>query len=381
MTDLLDISSDQATSAHGGVLTIDLAALQRNYGRLRVLSRPAETGAAVKGNGYGLGLEPVARSLHEAGCGTFFVAHLSEAATLRGLLPPRDAVIYVLNGLLPGTGEAYRALDVRPVLGSPEEIAEWRAFAAAGDAPPAALHVDTGFNRLGLSHDEFKALAADRALLDSVDLSLIMSHLACADEPDDPMNVGQRDRFAAVRDALPGVSASLANSAGIYLGDDVTLDLARPGIALYGGQARSGVENPMEPVAALSVPVVQVRDVSAGDHIGYGATYRFARPARVALVSIGYADGFFRCLGSSTERTGGRLFVAGRPCPIVGRVSMDVTAIDVTGVPVDACGRGAMAEVIGPNQSVDDIARAAGTIGYEVLSRLGLRFSRVYSRA
>lgn len=381
MTELLDIRSDEATSAHGGVLTIDLAALQRNYGRLRALSRPAETGAAVKGDGYGLGLEPVARSLHEAGCRTFFVAHLSEAATLREILSAQDVVIYVLNGLLPGTGAAYRALNVRPVLGSPEEIAQWRAFAAAGDAPPAALHIDTGFNRLGLSIDEFKALAAERAPLDGVDVALIMSHLACADEPDDPMNAHQRDRFATVREAFAGVPASLANSAGIYMGDGVTLDLARPGIALYGGQARSGVENPMEPVADLTVPIVQIRDVPAGDHIGYGATYRFARPARVALVSIGYADGFFRCLGSSTERPGGRLFVAGHPCPIVGRVSMDVTAIDVTGVPVDACRRGAMAEVIGPNQSVDDIARAAGTIGYEVLSRLGLRFSRVYSRA
>ena len=362
---------------HGGRLAIDLAALADNYRTLAALAAPAETAAAVKGDGYGLGLSPVAAALRGAGCRTFFVAHLGEAEALRRTCPDPDIAIHVLNGLLPGMAPALAAIGARPVLGSLAEIDEWRAFAAASAAPPAGIQIDTGFTRLGLGEGDLARLAAEPERLSGIAIALVISHLACADDPGHAMNAAQLDRFAGARAVFPDVPASLANSAGIRLGARYHLDMVRPGIALYGARAVLGVANPMRPVVRLEVPIIQVRDASPGATAGYGATYRFHRPSRVALVSIGYADGFLRALGTA----GGRLFVAGHAAPIVGRVSMDVTAIDVTDIPQRHLARGAPVEVIGPHQSIDDLADAAGTIGYELLTRLGLRHTRVYSPA
>jgi alanine racemase len=364
---------------HGGVLAIDLAALAANYRALAARAAPAETAAAIKGDGYGLGLQKVALALHAAGCRTFFVAHLGEAEALRRVLGPAEAVIYVLNGLLPGMAPALARIDARPVLGSLAEIDEWRGFAAAHRAPPAAIQIDTGFTRLGLGASDMAALGADRARLAGFETALAMSHLACADDPGHAMNEAQLARFREALGLFPGIRASLANSAGIALGPGYRFDMVRPGIALYGGRARISGANDMARVVSLEVPIVQVRVAEPGSSAGYGATYRFRRRSKVALVSLGYGDGFLRALGASGERPGGRLFVAGRPCPIVGRVSMDITAIDVTDCGAAGPARGDMAEVLGPNQSVDDLAAAAGTIGYEILTRLGLRHARVYS--
>jgi len=375
--------TNASAAGHGGVLTIDLGALAANYRTLAARARPAETAAAVKGDGYGLGLAQVALALHAAGCRTYFVAHLGEAEALRRVLAPAQADIYVLNGLLPGMAARLAHVAARPVLGSLAEIDEWRGFAAAGGAPPAAIQIDTGFTRLGLGPSDIAALGADPSRHAGFETALVLSHLACADDPGHAMNEAQLARFREALALFPGVRASLANSAGIALGAGYHFDMVRPGIALYGGRARICGASDMARVVSLDVPILQVRSAAPGSSAGYGATYRFARRSKVALVSLGYGDGFLRALGASGERPGGRLFVAGRPCPIVGRVSMDITAIDVTdfGAAEDGAGpaRGDMAEVLGAHQSIDDLAAAAGTIGYEILTRLGLRHARVYS--
>lgn len=362
----------------GAILTIDLAAIQENWRRLAAASAPAECGAAIKGNAYGLGVEPVARALWQAGCHTYFVARPMEGGELRAILP-REAVIYVLDGLFPGQAEFYAAQDLRPALIAIEEAREWASFGTVyGRALPCALHVDTGINRLGFSPAACNALMDDPVIA-RLNLSLIMSHLACADEPLHPLNRRQQDTFMAVRAKLPGVPASLANSSGIFLGRDWCHDLVRPGIALYGGNPVAPKDNPMLPVAHLEGAVLQTRELAAGESAGYGATWRAARPSRIAILGAGYKDGVPRALGSRASNGPAQVFLGERRCPIVGRISMDMMAIDVTDIPVTACRRGTRAEIIGRNIAIDEAAEWAGTISYELLTRLGQRFTRLYS--
>lgn len=358
-------------------LTVDLRALAQNWHRLA--SRAGDnvaTSAVVKGDAYGIGLEAAAEALAEAGCHTFFVALPEEGMRLRHTV--RDAAIYVLNGLLPGSAETMVSHDLRPVLGSMPEITEWAAIKSDGADTSAAIHVDTGMNRLGLTVVEARQLAEDRALLEAIRPSLLMSHLACADTPEHPLNRRQLTSFRAVRALLPNIPASLANSAGILLGPEYHFDLVRPGIALYGGAAVRDVPNPMEPVATLEAAVLQVRDVKRDETVGYGASETASRPSRVAIVGLGYADGYHRRAGSSDTRAGARAFVRGRFAPLVGRISMDLMAIDVTEVP--GVTRGDMVELFGRHVPVDEVAGHAQTIGYEFLTGLGQRYDRVYSR-
>lgn len=368
-------------TGHGGRMRIDLDGLRANYRKLSQLARPAECAAAVKADAYGLGAEPVCRALLEAGCRTFFVAHLSEAAHLRDLFGQRPQ-IYVLNGLPPGLAPQMADIGARPVLCCLDDIAEWQAFAAGNagaDAPPAAIMIDTGFNRLGLSDVDLAALSADPTRLQGFDLALVLTHLACADEPQHPMNAAQAARFETVVAAFPGVPAAVANSGGIFLGARYHADMVRTGISLFGGSAQGEDLNPMRPVVALDVPVIQNRQAAKGETVGYGATYTFDAPARLALLSIGYADGFFRSLSASDAIQGGKVYFDGRPAPIIGRISMDVTAIDVTALPASSATRGTWAEIIGPNQSASKLAKDAGTIDYELFTRLGSRAIRIYS--
>ena len=355
-------------------MRIDLSAIAANYRTMAARAAPAHCAAAVKANAYGLGLEPVVKTLTDAGCETFFVAHLSEAKQLRAVLP--EAVIYVLGGLPPGMAENFAALNARPVLGTLEEIDEWRDFCRARPAPAAALHVDTGFNRLGLSLADVTLLKSNPDRLAGVEIALTMSHPACADTPDHRLNAAQLAAFEDARAALPAGPASLAGSGGIYLGPAYHFDLVRPGIALFGGAVGPHTG---QAVVRLDALVLQIRDVSAGEVIGYGATHTFAGDGRVALISLGYADGFFRCLGGEAPR--GAVYVGSHRAPIVGRVSMDLTAVDITGLAPGTLARGGLVEVIGPHQTVDDIARDAGTISYEILTRLGSRHTRLYSGA
>jgi alanine racemase len=358
----------------GGILTIDLAALADNWRALARRAASARCAAVIKADGYGCGVEPVATALARAGCETFFVAHISEARRARAAAPA--ATIYVLNGLLPGTAPAYAQANLSPVICSRAELDEWNAFrAASGWRGSAALHLDTGMNRLGFELADASELAS-RAGNDP-GIALVMSHFACSEE-DHPLNALQIERFRAVRALFPGIAGSLANSSGIFLGPDAHHDLVRPGVALYGANPTPGKPNPMRPVVSLQGRVVQTRSVEQGATVGYSATWRAQRPTRLAVVSIGYADGFLRAASASDSRPGAEAIVAGQRCPLAGRVSMDLVAIDVTDVADAAVKRGDLVSLLGPEIGVDDLAARAGTIGYEVLTSLGRRYRRIY---
>ncbi len=360
----------------GAVLAIDLGAIQRNWRFLAERSRPARCGAAIKGNAYGLGVEPVAAALWDAGCRDYFVARPKEGEELRAILP--EAAIHVLDGLFPGQAEFYARNNLLPALISIDEAREWAAFGRVyGHKLPCTIHVDTGINRLGFSMDGFKALLAERQTFHDLDVTLLMSHLACADEPSHPHNEKQRVAFAGARKMLPGIPGSLANSSGIFLGVDYVHDLVRPGIALYGGNPVSPKSNPMQAVALLEGAVLQVRDVAANETVGYGATWTAKSKGRVAILGAGYKDGVPRALSAASGRNDNpQVMIAGRRCPIVGRVSMDMMAIDVTGIDVK---RGDRVEIMGPNILIDEAAHWAGTISYELLTRLGSRYARLYT--
>jgi alanine racemase len=357
----------------GGILTIDLSAIVANWRALGARAGNAACAAVVKADAYGCGIEPVVGALAKAGCRTFFVAHLDEARRVRAVAS--DAAIYVLNGFMPGTGRAYLEADLRPVIVSWPEWDEWSALCAeTGWRGGAALHLDTGMNRLGFPSSAAAELAS-RAGNDP-GVALVMSHFACSEE-DHPLNAVQIERFGAIRALFPGIAGSLANSSGIFLGANAHHDLARPGVALYGANPTPGKPNPMRPVVSLAGRIVQVRNVEPGATVGYSATWTAKRPTRLAVASVGYADGFSRAASASDARPGAEALVAGQRCPLAGRVSMDLMAIDVTDVARDVA-RGDFATLLGDGIGVDDLAARAGTISYEVLTSLGRRYRRVY---
>lgn len=340
-------------------------------------SMPARTGGVVKGDGYGLGIGNVVPALHAEGCRDFFVALAAEGVEARRFAP--DARIFVLNGYFAGSGDLYAAADLVPVAGSRQHIAAWQADCGAR---PFALHVDTGMNRIGLSADEAIAYAAAMLAGEVPRPVTVLSHLACADSPADEQNQKQLQSFQEVRAAFQGIESSLANSAGIFLGPDYHCDLTRPGIALYGGECVNGVTNPMRPVATLEARVSAIRTVPAGSPVSYGATRVLRRESRIATCSVGYADGYPRAASGSgvplrqAVAAGASAFAAGRRVPLVGRVTMDMTMFDVTDCPADSLAPGDHIELFGPNMPLDDVARAAGTIGYELLTGLGRRYER-----
>jgi alanine racemase len=369
-------SRDDEASA-SAILTIDLGALVANWRRLREISHKAECAAVVKADAYGLGMEQAASALSRAGCRTFFVATINEAVSLRAILS--DATIYVLGGLLADTAPLFQLHNLRPVLNSEAEVKEWAEYCAVSGQPlPAAIHIDSGMNRLGLSASEVEAIASVPSLWKLFELSLIMSHLACADEAGHPKNERQRKLFDALRAKLPGAPASLANSAGILLGRQHHYDLVRPGIAIYGGRPQQTGDNPFQPAVTLFGRILQVRDVVSGETIGYGATRTLKRPTRIAVVSVGYADGIFRALSTRDDEEGLSVFIGGHAAPIFGRVSMDLITVDVTTIPGDVAHRGEWVELIGPNVSAQAMAHHAGTIDYEILTNLGTRALRRY---
>jgi alanine racemase len=353
-------------------LIIDLAAIAGNFRLLASRASPAEVGVAVKADAYGLGMAQVAPALHRAGARTFFVAWLEEGIELRRQLP--EVEILCLNGVAPGAGEAYAPHRLTPVLGSLEEIAEWRATSHGGGAP-AALQIDSGMARLGLSAEEVDRLVADRKPLDGLNLTLVMSHLACGDDPKEPMNLAQLASFQRDRGrlGLDHLRSSLAASGGSLQAPDFHIDLVRPGAALYGLAPLMGEANPMAQVVRLQAKILQVRRVDRAMTVGYGATHRTTRPSRLATISAGYADGYFRSLSNRGHACLGPMRV-----PVVGRVSMDLLTLDVTDAPAGLAQRGAWVDLIGPHHTVDDLAAEAGTIGYEILTALGRRYARHY---
>ncbi|WP_428671576.1 alanine racemase [Roseibium sp.] len=374
----MSVSNSFPSGLYGGRLTIDPKALAANWMFLAgKLAGETECAAAIKADAYGLGQEMAAKTLFEAGCRTFFVAVPTEALALRKVLP--DAVIYALDGLFPGTAAHFLEHDIRPVLGSLEELQEWTALCkSTGRNHPAAVHVDTGIHRLGLSPAEFSAAMSDKALLGPFEPTLVMSHLACGSTPDHPMNRRQLDLFREVTAPFAHIPRSLANSAGVLMGPDYHFDLARPGISLYGGRAFDTGPNPMRPVVKVEARIMIVREVPPGDTIGYGAKQTAKRPLRNAVVAAGYADGLLRRAGSTDERPGGFAMIEGHRAPILGRISMDMITLDVTDVPENLLRRGAFVEMLGPHVAAADIAAYAETIDYEYLTSLGRRFERVY---
>jgi alanine racemase len=354
----------------GARLTIDLGALADNWRLLAATAPASETAAALKADAYGIGMEAAARALVKAGCRTFFVALPSEGVALRVVAP--DAAIHILNGFTPGSAVVFSRYRLTPVLGSPGEVDDWLSECGR-DCPAPTIHVDTGMNRLGLSMQEAAELAGDHVRLAALGPGLVMSHLACADEPDHPLNRIQVQRFAAVRAMYPGVAGSLANSAGIAM-PEARHDLNRPGISIYGGRARARGDHAVRPVVRLDARVIRVREAAAGESVGYGATVVLARPSLIAIVSTGYADGYPRRIGMA----GGEAAIGGRRVPLIGRVSMDVLAVDVTELGPGAVRAGDDVELIGPSIPLAEIADAAGTIDYEILTGLGRRFARHY---
>jgi alanine racemase len=359
-----------------GRLTVHLGALKANWLDLAARAGEAECAAVVKADAYGLGVERVVPALAEAGCRTYFVALLSEARRVRAIVP--EATIYVLEGLTWGAGDVFRSFDLRPVLGSLAEIEAWAQLCrASGARLPAAVHIDTGMNRLGLSEREAMTLTPEAAAFQEFPLALTMSHLSCAEDPEHPSNARHLALFDALRLKLPDAPASLANSSGTLLGGDFLYDLVRPGIAIYGGRALNDRPNPMRPVVRIEARVICIRDVDAGAAVGYGAIQHMRRDGRLAIVSLGYADGYVRASSSSDDRPGALVHIKGRPAPVVGRISMDMTAVDITDFPESLVQTGDYAEILGQRFTIDDLADCAGTIGYEVLTNLGRRFSHV----
>jgi alanine racemase len=361
----------------GGWLTIDLGALARNWRLLAEQAGAARCAAVIKADAYGTGIEATALYLSRAGCDTFFVAHLSEGKRVRAAAPA--AIIYVLNGLLPGTGPIYGEHRLRPVLGSVPEIVEWIAFVkSAGTGGEAAVHVDTGMNRLGLRPPEAIQLLLQYPGGLGFPVSLLMSHFVAAEDRGNPVTERQIQLFAQVKRMFPDVPASLANSSGIFLGPHAAFDLVRPGYALYGGNPTPGRLNPMAGVVTLEGRILQVRQVGDRETVGYSGTWTARGPRRIATIGIGYADGFARALGGTDATPGTEALVAGKRCPLVGRVSMDLLAVDITAVAEDAAGRGDPVTLMGGSLDIDSVAAKAGTIGYELLTRLGRRYRRVY---
>jgi len=357
---------------YGGVLTVDLDALASNFKLLQAAARSAECGATVKADAYGLGLEPVAKRLAREGCRRFFVATLGEGVTLRAWLP--DASIYVFDGVEAGGEAEFVRHQLVPVLNSLPQMQRWSVHAQRVQSPlRCALHIDTGMNRLGMSEQEVAVLEHARWYFDGIALDHVMTHLACADQPEHPLNARQIELFDRLRARLPAAPTSIGNSAATLMGGAYCGDIVRPGIALYGGNPFADREHPLREVVRLTARVIQVRELVREQSVGYGATCTLPAGTRLATVSVGYADGYLRSFGNC-----GVAAVAGVRVPVVGRVSMDLITLDVTALPSSAVQSGTPVELVGGAVPIDELARAAGTISYEILSSLGARLQRVY---
>lgn len=359
----------------GGILTIDLAALTANYRTLQETVDPAHVAAVVKADAYGLGVARVAPALAQAGCRTFFVTTVEEGIALRALVG--DGEIHVFNGAPTGTEPVFAEHKLVPVLNSLEDIHAWNAATASHreEIGPLLtdLQVDTGMSRQGLMPAEVDELAEDRNLLAGLELDVLISHLACADEPDHPLNRRQLDRFTEIRTRIPSRRASLSASSGAFLGHEFHFDLVRIGVALHGVNPCPGRPNPMTQVLRLQGKILQVREIDTPETVGYGATHRESEGRKIATVALGYADGYPWSLGNR-----GIAYIGDHRTPVVGRVSMDLVSLDVTDVPPDQAKAGALVDLVGPHNPIEEVAANAGTIPYEILTGLGPRLNRVY---
>ena len=352
-------------------LTIDLNAVVANWQALRSRMRSKQCAAVVKADAYGLGLEKVGPALYAAGCRLFFVAQLQEAVTLRRLLPTGE--IAVLNGLGPNEASEFTAGQILPVLNDMNQLRAWNSHCAKAGKFPAILHIDTGMNRLGLQPAEALALQEDSEARSNMTFRALISHLACADEPHHPLNLNQLKIFSEIRTHFPTIPASLAASSGLFLDEKYQFDFGRPGAAIYGLNPTPGNANPQRPTLRLEARILQVRRVDRPMTVGYGAAYSVRGPTSVATIGVGYADGYLRSFSNR-----GRVTISGIPVPIIGRVSMDLITLDVTKLPEHLAQPGQTVCLIGDQLTPDGIAQTAETIGYEILTSLGHRYTRRY---
>lgn len=361
-----------------GLITVDLGQIGRNWQALAARVDPSRCAAVVKANAYGLGADRVIPALLHAGCKDFFIATPEEAEHARRLAP--TAVLYGLDGLIGGAAaDTFVRLNVIPVLSSLDDVFHWSTLAQRLGKPlPSALHIDTGLNRLGLTARAVRQLANDPETLSRLAVKLVMSHLASADNPRDPKNRDQLVAFETLTGLMPRVPRSLAASDGLMLGPQYHFDLVRPGYALYGGQASATYPAPVKPTVTVTARILAISDVALGETVGYSATWRAARPSRIATIAAGYADGIPRNASGPDGHNGGQVVIAGHPAPIVGRVSMDLVTVDITDLPDGAAMPGGSATLIGSGITIEQAGYGAGTIGYEILTRLGPRFTRLY---
>ena len=356
-----------------GILRIDCNHIAENYAYLQSISPSARVSAVVKANAYGLGAEEVVKALQVKGCTLFFVATCEEGISLRKCFP--DIEIAILNGIWTGPLEDFIHFKLCPVLNNLYDVTVWRNLAKdRGCTLSAILHVNTGMNRLGMPRSEVDNVTTnlEQAFL-GLDIQYVMSHFCSSEDNDDPENMAQYTRFCELTGLFPHMKYSLANSSGIFRDPQYHFDLVRPGMALYGLNPTPEEVNPMKPVISLEVPVLQVHEARAGESIGYNCTYQLSKNEQVATVCLGYADGLLRTLSNQ-----GALYWNGKKCPILGRVSMDLITVSLQNVQGECPKPGDMMEVIGKHQSADDLAKSAGTIGYEVLTSLSTRYRRVY---
>lgn len=375
------MSSPQNNLAEGyenglSCLEVRLDRIVRNYLSLQKrLKRGADCAAVVKADSYGLGTTEIVPELYKANCRHFYVANIAGGLTVRTALVGQEAQVYILNGPYGAAPEELAWHKLTPVLNTPGDVEYWSDFASrSGQRLSAVIQLDTGMNRLGFAAVEMLWLEKNAARLKALDVRYVMSHLACADEPSHPKNREQLERFKKMTQQL-GLPCrfSLSNSSGIFLGEDYHFDQVRPGCALYGINPQPGQENPMQGVVVWKTRILQIRNAEPGETVGYGADYRLASRVKLATISVGYADGLLRSFSGT-----GAVYINGQKCPVVGRISMELIVADITHVTPAPHERG-WAEIIGDHQTVDDVAAAENTIGYEVLINLGRSHKRVYS--
>ena len=358
-------------------LRINLQSLIENYRTLKACTQ-AHVACVVKADAYGLGLIPVTETLIKADCHVFFVAFTAEGVILRRHFPDID--IYVLSPLVEKEAKVLQSHRLQPCLFNMDGIHLWRSMTPqSGLSAPCALHVETGINRLGLVENDLRAFMQNPSLRAALDFTLIMGHLACADEPDAASNQLQLERFQTIRQLFPDVPASLCNSAGIFLGQAYHYDLVRPGIALYGHDPHYSLTKPrVKPVATFEATIAQIKNLLPGDSVGYGATYQCTKEQRIAVVVAGYADGLLRCLFNPLNKKAFKASIGGYRVPIIGRVSMDMIVLDVTEVPMNELETGDRVEFFGGQIAIEEIAEFLETIPYEILTRVGSRVRREY---
>ena len=356
-----------------GILAIDLSALTSNYALFKnKVGINCNVAGVVKANAYGLGLAQISKALTAQDCPQFFVATLDEALELRGY--DSKTPIAGLGGLMQGAEQDYSAQNITPVLNTPDDIERWNALAINKNTQlTAILHFDTGMNRLGLSHDELHKFIEHQTDFKAISIETLMSHFACADDQDHPLTGQQAKQFDEISPHFSKAKKSLSNSSGLFRDAAYHYDMVRPGYALYGGNPTPETTNPMQAVASLNTRILQIRQCKKGESIGYGATHKFNQDTTTATVALGYADGFLR--SNSSKAT---LYYNNQACPVLGRVSMDLVTIDISGISGKQPKQGDAVEILGPNQTIDDLAISAGTIGYEILTALGARYKREY---